>query len=76
MILVIGLLLWLATATWSYGALYGYFQRAYPMLAEADRRSDRITALLGIVPVVGFLTTLLFFTVSNSRGFQGLKFKD
>jgi hypothetical protein len=67
---------WVVSGVWSYGAVFGFFQRAFPSLAEEERAYDRMVALLvAIIPVAGFVGTLTFLML-NPRGYQGLKFKD
>lgn len=69
---VISLLI-IASSVLSYGVIYAYFQRGYPMLADKERPKDIFAAFMGAVPVAGPLDALIFIPLSP-KGYQGIKF--
>lgn len=67
---------WVVSGVLSYGMMFAYWQRAYPMLAEdfywEDVASCFFTSLLG---PIALLADIVFLIYGSRRGFQGFLWK-
>lgn len=67
---------WIVCGVLSFGLSFAYFQRAYPMFAEAVYRTDWIESFVcGLFGPIGLLATFFFIKLVSLNGYQGFKWK-
>lgn len=70
MLILLGILLWLAMGFVDACIMYAYFQRKYPEFADKHRNEDSITYLLmGLAGPLALISSILFF--ASGRKFHG-----